>query len=306
MKNLIKIIFVFILSFFLIWDLCVNAWVPWFDSINWSEKIKDHSLQNINASWDLTEDVQSLWLSLLWTAKFIISAILVIFIVYIWIQMVMSMWSDEEQLGSAKKQLWYTLIWFIFINIPWTLFNMLQGNKWEIDWWINWTWSNEFTNNNKNIFVDLWLFDDTINWWIVMFIESAIFAIAILMVVIAWIKLMTARWRDEQITESKNKIIWSVVWLIFIWFIEAWQNLMYNWKISDWANLFETLEKLALFFAWPVWIFFLTLAWYYFITSAWDEEKIKKAKSIIVNVLIATIILLASHAFLKDLITLTI
>ncbi len=43
-----------------------------------------------------------------------------------------------------------------------------------------------------------------------------------------------------------------------------------------------------------------------FATITEDEEKVKKAKSIIINTIIATIILLASHAFLKDLITLSI
>ncbi len=305
MKNLLKIILVFILSIFVFWDFHLNAAVPWLEDIQWKEKITNHS-NTINSTWNITEDVQSLWLGVLTQAKFIISAIIVIFIVYIWIQMVMSMWSDEERLSSAKRQLRYSLVWFIFINIPWTIFNMFDSETREIDWAINSTYTNDFTANNKNIFVNLWIFDETINGWIVMFIETAIFAIAVLMIVIAWIRLIMARWRDEEMTEAKNKIVWSVIWLIFIWFIEAWQNLMYNWKISDWANLFETLEKLALFFAWPVWIFFLTLAWYYFITAAWDEEKVKKAKNIIINTLIATVILLASHAFLKDLISLTI
>ena len=117
---------------------------------------------------------------------------------------------------------------------------------------------------------------------------------------------MNSTWNEEDIKEAKNKIIWSVVWLIFIWFIESWQAFVYWWEIKDWANLFKTLEELALFFAWPIAIFFLTLAWYYYITSNGDEEKIKKAKSIVINTVIATVILLASHSFLKDLLTLNI
>lgn len=48
-------------------------------------------------------------------------------------------------------------------------------------------------------------------------------------------------------------------------------------------------------------IFFLILGGYYYITSAGDEEKAKKGKGIVVNTFIATIILIASYTFLKDL-----
>jgi hypothetical protein len=117
---------------------------------------------------------------------------------------------------------------------------------------------------------------------------------------------MTSRGKDEDMTEAKNKIIWSLVWLVFVWFIESWQKLVFEWKIDDWATIFNTIENLALFFAWPVAIFFLTLAWYYFITSNGDEEKVKKAKNIIINVVIASVILMASHLFLQDLSKLSI
>jgi hypothetical protein len=49
---------------------------------------------------------------------------------------------------------------------------------------------------------------------------------------------------------------------------------------------------------------FLTIAAYTYITANGDDEKIKKAKNIVVNVILATIILLASYTFLLDLITL--
>jgi hypothetical protein len=51
----------------------------------------------------------------------------------------------------------------------------------------------------------------------------------------------------------------------------------------------------------PVAIVFLTLAWYYYITANGDDERISKAKNIIINTLIATVILLASYTFLLDL-----
>jgi len=289
----------------IIWIIQTNAAVD-FSWAQWLHNITNHSVWDINSSGDIPNDIESFWFKVLTIIKYVVSWLLVIFVVYIWIQMIISMWNDEEKLSTSKRQLYYTVIWLVFINMPGTLYNIFVSNKWQIDGSINWTWSSQLAQQSTNIFINTFEFDRSINWWIIMFIESVIFAIAIFMIIVSGIKIMTSRWREEQITESKNKILWSIVWLIFVWFIKTWQWFIYNGKIRDWANLFQTMEELALFFAGPVAIFFLTLAWYYYITSNGDEEKVKKAKSIIINTIIATVILLASHAFLKDLITLNI
>lgn len=305
MKILLKILSIFILTFMLFLSTDLYASIPWLNSVQDIWNITNNSL-NIDSSWTIEDNVEKVWFSILTTVKYILSWVLILFIVYAWVQMVLSMWTNEDQLSTSKRQLWYTLIWLVFINIPWSIYNMFLSKKWQIDWWINWSWSNEIALQNENVFINTFFFEKTINWWLVTFIEVIIFTIAIFVIILAGIKIMTSRWQEEKITESKNKIIWSIVWLIFIWFIESWQSFIYNGEIGDWANIFETLENLALFFAWPVAIFFLTLAWYYYITANGDEEKVKKAKSIIINTLIATVILLASYAFLKDLITLNV
>jgi hypothetical protein len=299
MKNIIKIIMIFILAFIMLGVFKINAWV--IDLSSWDTILNNTSI-NIDTNWTITENVSNLWFKILTTIKYIISWILVIFLVYAWAEMIMSMWNNEERLNSAKKQLRYTLVWLIFINIPWTIYDMFNGTKENI-WSIWWTWSSDTTNN---IFANLGLFNTTFNNWIIDFIEVTIVAIAVFMIILAGIQIMTSRWKDEKITEWKNKIVWSLVWLIFVGFIETWQSLVYSGNISDWASMFETIEELALFFAWPIGIFFLTLAWYYYITSNGDEEKVKKAKSIIINTLIATVILLASHSMLKELSDLSI
>jgi hypothetical protein len=124
------------------------------------------------------------------------------------------------------------------------------------------------------------------------------------MITIAGISLMTSRGREEKMKEAKNKIIYTILALIFVGIIEAWKRVAFDGDISDGVNLFESLANLALFFAAPVAIFFLTLSGYYFITSNGDEERVKKAKSIIINTVLATLILLAGYTFLIDLATL--
>jgi len=124
----------------------------------------------------------------------------------------------------------------------------------------------------------------------------------------AGIKMLTSRWRDEKVKEVKEKILYSMFAMIFVGFIEAWKQVIINWKISGWAwsatYVFGKLIDMALLFAGPVAILFLTYAWYIYISSNWDEDKVKKAKSIIINTLIATVLLIIMVTFLNDLITL--
>lgn len=303
MKNLLKIITILTISFFTFWTINVNAWID-LSSVEWVNNITKHSLWGIENSWDITNDIKSLWFSILTIIKYIVSWLLVILLVYVGVEMIMSMWNDEDRLSKSKRQLRYILVWLIFINIPWSLYKIFEKNSNStIDWSINWTWANQ-VGNNISIFINTTLYEKTINSWIILFIESALSVIAIFVILLAGINIMISRWREDEVTEAKNKITWSIIWLIFIWFIEGWKKIVYNGDVSDWANLFHTMEELALFFAWPVAIFFLTLAWYYYITSNGEEDRVKKAKSIVINTFIATLILLASHAILKDLITL--
>jgi hypothetical protein len=74
--------------------------------------------------------------------------------------------------------------------------------------------------------------------------------------------------------------------------MEAWKQFAFTGSIEQGKDIFQSLANMALYFAGPIAIFFLSLAGYYFITAAGDEEKIKKAKSIVINTVLATLILL--------------
>lgn len=251
---------------------------------------------DMNNNWNIVENINKTWVEALTTIKTIFQWVLLIYIVFIWIQMITSMWDNEEQLSKAKNQIWYTMVALVFINIPWTIYYALRKDDyWNLGWW--WTaWSSE----SWNIFVNNFLFK-SLNENIVWFMEIWVWTYALVMIIYSGIMIMNSRWKEDRISESKNKIIWSTIALMFIWFIETYKRVVFDWNIEDWAEMFDTLANLALFFAWPTAIFFITLAAYYYITSNGDEERTKKAKSIIVNTLIATVLLLASYSFLLDL-----
>lgn len=301
-KKFIKIIFLFL--------SIIGVWLYYENSFAWAIDIpKQTSLSNVSIkySWssDITWTLNDLWFSILQTVKVILQWLLILFLVYVWVQMIISM-GDDKQLWNAKKQIMYSLIWLLFINIPWTLYDAFHkdtNSSTSLGWYIGKT-AFESSDNDNNIFINYFSFWETFNDNILWFLKVLIFGIAVFMITYAWIEIMTSRERKERISEGKEKIIYSILALIFLWFIEVWKTVAFSGNISDGVNLFETFANLALFFAWPVAIFFLTIAGYYYITSNGKEEKVKKAKSIVVNTILATLILLASYTFLLDLATL--
>jgi len=63
------------------------------------------------------EKLQYTGLRVLHTAKVIISFLAVIWLVYTGIAMVIAM-GNEKDIATQKNQLWYSLVAFLFINIP--------------------------------------------------------------------------------------------------------------------------------------------------------------------------------------------
>ena len=264
--------------------------------------IEQVSLNVGTSSGNIVEDVNSIGFRILTLVKRILMGVLVIFMVYIWAVMIWSMWSDEEALSSSKRQLWYAVLWILFINIPGTIYRSFYKAPGATIWSdVSWAFTDVGTDN---LFFNMSYFWNTLNNQIIWFLEVMVFLAAVFMITLAGIQVMTSRGRDEKMTEAKNKILYTVLALIFVSIIEAWKSLAFNGQISDGVNLFESLANLALFFAAPIAMFFLTLAGYYYITSNGDEERTKKAKSIIINTLLASLILIASYTFLIDLKTL--
>ncbi len=245
----------------------------------------------------IVEKIESLWVNLLWTFKVVIQWLLLLFIVYAWAMMIMSMWTNEEDLASAKRHIRYALIALVFINMPWTIYDALVDGWWEDITQSIWIVTDKTFGfiNMENLL--------TIIWNIVQFIQVIIFFIAILLLSLSAIKLIMARWREDVIKEHKNNIFYSLLWLVFVWLIWLWKDIVFDWvNIQTKAKgFFNSMAEFILMFAWPIAIFFLIMAWYYFITANWDEDKIKKWKSIIVNVVLWFVILLMSYTFLLDL-----
>lgn len=286
---------IFLLSLLLIittYFSSYNSYAEWVVTIKGDSEIKEASLWK--KSWSFITNINETWFSLLGSIKTILIWFFVFYMVYAWAKMIMSMWTDEEKIKSAKRQIWYWLIWIIFVNIPWTIYNAFFK---ETQWWnsttTNWSW-----NWISSI---VWDGFESFLKFLIWLLEILIFFIALFMFVYTWIKLILW-WKDwKTVSDAKLKILYSIVALILVWFIEVWKWFAFSWDLSAGRWIFGTIGNLLLYIAPLIWLFYLTLAWYYYITSGWDKDKVKKAKDIIIYILLWTLIFLASYTILLEL-----
>lgn len=84
---------------------------------------------------------------------------------------------------------------------------------------------------------------------------------------------------DEARKQGRNRIIYGILALLFLGFIEGWSTIISNADFvteNGFRLLGSKLFGVAIFFAAPVAVFFLIWGAYYYITSAGDEERVKK------------------------------
>lgn len=266
---------------------------------NWV--IRDKSIVISVGGGDITTVSRGLGLSILTALRLVVSGFALIYIILIGVYMIVFS-ETEDRIKSQRKQITYTLIGFLFLNIPGLVYTIFFGGT-----------IGDSTINNKSVWDSsiLYLWDTDIltglNGFIPMmiwFFEVFIFWVAILMFTWGFFRLILSGGDEEIQKQSKNRIIYGILGLVFLGFVKVWSGVIERWQFFwEFATLGKKFLWLALYFAAPIVIFFLVLGSYYYITSAWDDERVKKAKSIFINTLIAALILLGSYSFLLDLVS---
>lgn len=280
--------------FFIFWIiLCINpVFSAWVINIEWTEKIEKVSLNK--QSWTFVNSVNTSWFSLLWSIKTILIWVFVFYMVYAWIKMIMSLWTDDAKITSAKRQIWYWLIWIIFVSIPWTLYDAFFKTSQE--------WASSVTNWKWNWITSIvWRWFYSFIKYIIELLEIVIFFVALFMFIYTWIKLILW-WKDQKVvSDAKLKILYSIVALILVWFIEIWKDFAFIWSMTMWIWIFKALANLLLYVTPLIWLFYLVMAWYYYITSWWDKEKTKKAKDIVIYIMVWALVFLCTYTVLLEL-----
>ncbi|RAL57856.1 hypothetical protein BLD25_00675 [Candidatus Gracilibacteria bacterium GN02-872] len=223
--------------------------------------------------------------------RWVFSGILLILIIYAGAQMVMSTGTDDDQLSKAKRTIWYSIIGLIFINFPLEIYRAIKY---------------EGTSGTGNLFIYEELFRKVLTN-ILRAIQILLAAIAVFVLVYEGIKVITNSKDSEALKQAKDRIVWVIIGLIFIGFIQLWIEFLKGeaGSLGIATNIFSAIAKLALYFAGPIALFFLTLAGYYYIFSNGDQDRMNKGKNIIINTCIGVIILICVYVLLNDISSLT-
>lgn len=154
--------------------------------------------------------------------------------------------------------------------------------------WILWTvmnisdvqWSEALVSSVQN-----WLF-----FQILSFFKVLAFFAAIVMLVVAGFKMMSAMDKSDKIAAARKWAVNIVISLVFIKMIDyifyIAQTPSFGTKAAD------MIVNVAIVLWWALGALFvlaLFYAWYLMIASSWKEEAFKKAKWMIVNIFIISI-----------------
>lgn len=208
---------------------------------------------------------------LLGVMRIVISGIALIYLVMIGVHMIIGS-ENEETLKTQRKQITYALIGFLFLNIPSLVYTIfMPGNGGSIGTVDNWS-----STAGSSIFWNTAGFEGIVGN-IIAFLRVFAFGVAVTMFTWGLFALIVSGGDDERRKAAKNRILYGIIGLIFLGFVELWGSMVAAGDFRGYIpSVGGTIFALVMYIAAPIAIFTLIWAAYLLITSAGDEERIKK------------------------------
>lgn len=207
--------------------------------------------------------------------------IMIIFLVYSWASLLFSSNKDKKEMMKLLWNIVYMLLWGCFILwANWIFWSILKFD--EEDFTAAWNWISWATT----------AFADTLMWQILMTMRAFAFFLAIVMLIITWIRVIWA-WENEKWKKLIKWILNVVLALIIIKGIDFIFYMVSNsWTFV--TNAIDFIKKFAMIFARIYWIVILLMvivAWYLYLTAWSSEGSFKKATNILINILLSWLVL---------------
>ena len=199
--------------------------------------------------------------------------ILFVFLVVAWINLIVKAKEPEETKKAFTSLIYILFGAFLLFWVTWILWTVLDVG--------NIQWSTAFVDSVQN----------KLFFQILSFFKVLAFFAAILMLVVAGFRMMAAMDKSEKVTIARKWAINVVVSLVMIKLIDyifyIAQTPEFSTKLSD------MIVNVAITLWWilgSVFVLAIFYAWYMLIVSWGKEESFKKAKSIIVNIFVISLV----------------
>ncbi len=311
-KRILLIILLFSIIIFISWNIQVEAATNYNTNIiidnpdNWTNRNTD-----LDSFWNSESEFFKLWshkweqwlfytlVEIAQSLKNLFFWLATIFYIVIAIKLLVAD-NTEEEVGKFKKGIVWITIWLMIMQIAYAFtLTLYARNIWE-------SLAFDLIDNIINPFI--WLLE----------VLASMFFIAI--AIFSFFRMITANWKEEEITKAKMSILYAIMWFILIkiakiivewvyWKLEcssasvAWFNIeitscIWEAQLDTLAGTFMQIINWANWFIWIITLLLIIYAWFNILFSAWDEEKIKKAKNTILYIAIWIFLLVINYLLL--------
>jgi len=193
------------------------------------------------------------------------------YIVIAWINLMLYP-KDAEKVKNNLKSLLYIAYWgFILLWSTRILGTVL--NVWDV------AWSGELVQKLQE-------WPNSLFFKVLSFFKILAFFVAIIMMVVLWFKIMAANDPDKSKKTAKS-IINIVLALILIKVIDFFYYIAQSsWFAQKSADFIIDISKILAYIIWATLMLMIFYAWFLMITDQWKEENFKKARNIIVSIVL--------------------
>jgi len=194
------------------------------------------------------------------------------------IKLIMSRWKDDE-MKQAITNILYILIWSVLLfGAMWLFWGILNGI---------------FNATGTQDVSDRLIKSDSLLHFVLSFLKWAAFFVAIIMIVIAWFKMINPQtwdeWGGAKIAKSLVNVIVALIWIKvvdFIYYIASAEDFA-----SQAWNFIVKIAKFLWYISGTVIVFMIIYSWYLLAVDWWSWDNFKKAKNILINIVLAVVAL---------------
>lgn len=208
--------------------------------------------------------------------RYIWFAILVIYIVMAWVTLLLE-WDSPDKVTESLKSLFYMLYWaLLFFGVTWIL------------WWVLWIETVQWTQGLVN-----WLqsWPDSLFFKIITTFKTMAFFLAIIMLVIYGFRILS---QSDKADKIKTMITWIINIVIALVIIKVIDYVYYIAQLPSFTQkateFIIEIAKILWFIMWATLVLMIFYAWFLMLTDQWKSENMKKAKDVIVWVVLAGLV----------------
>ena len=316
--NFSKTTYIFLFfSIILFWSsFAVDFW-----SVNLGSLENSGIIKASDVGWDFSSSLVNIIADILQKIKVVLNWVAILALLYVATLLIVN-FGEESRVTEWRKKLLYTLVALVLINVPERIYQVMTGNSSVTSQKLakvsrgqglsgrdgGGTFSDAELAQCNILFCPDGLGESSILIKSLRFLEVILIATAVIMFTYGAIRLIMAGSDEEQKKTQKNRFIYGLLALLLAGFIQTIYEVVFIGG-TVWVDAIPPLMQIAnvfLFFAGPVAIIFLIIGWYLLITSAGNEERVNRAKRILINTFLAVILLLLSYVFMLEISTINI